>query len=179
MHIRVIGLGSNWWDVNSGDTLDPFCFRRRVAWFNSAGLKSGRRLRLCWVYPGHIRFNQSSGFDPEHPMRSLGKTFLSKGPVKLSGRTHLLLSRDARAPLIPDRYLVTVRAHQHGHISFVYRGWMSDGAQPISVSLRGSSFEAMLLLGQEDWIKTDVGTWVISLDGQRLVLETNSTRRLS
>jgi len=64
MRIRVIGFGTNWWSVHSGDLEDSFCFRRRAAWFNSAGLRSGRRLRLCWVYPGQVRFNQNSGLDP-------------------------------------------------------------------------------------------------------------------
>jgi hypothetical protein len=56
MRIRVIGFGTNWWSVHSRDLEDSFCFRRRAAWFNSAGLRSGRRLRLCWVYPGQVRF---------------------------------------------------------------------------------------------------------------------------
>jgi hypothetical protein len=49
---------------------------------------------------------------------------------------------------------------------------MSEGAQPISVSLRGSSFEAMLLLGETDWIRTDLGAWAISRDGHGFTLQT-------
>jgi hypothetical protein len=172
MRIRVISFGTNWWTVNSDNLDDPYCFRRHAVWFNSAGLRSGRRLRLCWVYPGQIRFNQTSGFDPEHPMRSVGKIFLSRGPTTMQGRTHLLLSHLVQNDATPDRYLVTLCAQNHGQISFTSRHWMSEGAQPISISLRGSSFEAMLLLGETDWIRTDLGTWVISRDGHRFTLHT-------
>ncbi len=179
MRVRVVGFGTNWWSVHSMDLEDSLCFRRRAAWFNSAGLKSGRRLRLCWVYPGQVRFNQNSGFDPEYPMRSVGRTFLSKGPTTMQGRTHLVLSHVAHNDVNPDRYLVTVRARDHGQISFASRHWMSEEAQPISVSLRGSCFEAMLLLGEEDWIRTDLGTWGISQDGQRLALLAPESERFS
>jgi hypothetical protein len=50
---------------------------------------------------------------------------------------------------------------------------MSGGVQPISVSVRGSRFEAILLLGEEDWIRTDLGTWTISQDGHRFGLHTS------
>ena len=90
----------------------------------------------------------------------------------MQGRTHLLLSHLAQNDATPDRYLVTLSALHHGQISFTSRHWMSEGAQPISVSLRGSSFEAMLLLGGTDWIKTDLGTWAISRDGHSFTLQT-------
>lgn len=179
MRIRVIGFGTNWWSVHSRDLEDSFCFRRRAAWFNSAGLRSGRRLRLCWVYPGQVRFNRNSGFDPEYPMRSVGRTFVSQGPTMLRGRTHLLLSRIAHNGVVPDRYLVTMKTQDHGHISFSSRDWMSGGVQPISVSLRGSRFEAILLLGEEDWIRTDLGTWTISQDGHRFALHTSERHTFS
>jgi hypothetical protein len=80
--------------------------------------------------------------------------------------------------VVPDRYLVTM-TQDHGHISFSSRDWMSGGVQPISVSLRGSCFEAILLLGEEDWIRTDLGTWMISQDGHRFVLHTLKSNAFS
>jgi hypothetical protein len=174
MRVRVISFGSNWWAVHSNDLDDPYCFRRRAAWFNSAGLKYGRRLRLCWAYPGHIRFNENSGFHPEHPFRSLGKTFLCSGPNLLEGRTHLLFSHLLKEPG-SDRYLVTVNELSNGQISFATLAWRSAGVQPISVSLRGVRYEAMVLMGKEDWIETDLGRWVVSKDGRRLALETGAS----
>jgi hypothetical protein len=169
MRVRVVSFGTNWWAVHSRNLDDPYCFRRRVAWFNSAGLKSGRRLRLCWVYPGHIRFNQNSGFQAEYPLRSIGKTFLCAGPNRLRGRTHLLFVRLlGESP--SDCYLVTLNEVSNGRISFDSSAWRSAGVQPISVSLRGFRYEAMLLMGTSDWIETDLGRWSVCADSQRLVL---------
>jgi hypothetical protein len=61
-------------------------------------------------------------------------------------------------------------AGSHGQIAFASRTWKSPDAQPISISLHGSRYEAMFLLGPEDWIKTDLGLWSISNDGRRLGL---------
>ena len=76
MHIRVISFGTNWWAMRSNDVNDPFCFRRKAAYFNAAGLMSGRRLHHSAIFPGQIRFNAKSGFDPEFPLRAVGRTFL-------------------------------------------------------------------------------------------------------
>jgi len=38
--------------------------------------------------------------------------------------------------------------------------------------LRGPRYEAMVLMGATDWIKTDLGRWTVSADSKRLALET-------
>jgi hypothetical protein len=169
MRIRVVSFGTNWWAMHSRDLDDPYCFRRRAAWFNSTGIQCGGRLRLCWVFPGQIRFNQTSGFEPEFPLRSLGRTFHCSGPNLLDGRTHLLFSRlisDSAA----DYYLVTLNEGAHGRISFRSSAWRSAGVRPISVSVRGIRYEAMLLMGPEDRIETELGRWSVSRENLRLVL---------
>jgi hypothetical protein len=171
MRVRIISFGTNWWAAHSRDLTEPSCFRRNVAWFNSAGLKYGGRLRLCWVFPGQIRFNRTSGLHPEHPLRSAGKTFQCTGPKYLHGRTHLLISTPADT-FAPDCFLVTFNERMHGQTSFASRAWRSDGVQPISVSLRGARYEAMFLMGATDWIQTNLGQWAISGDQKRLVLDT-------
>jgi hypothetical protein len=178
MRVRVVSFGTNWWAVHSRNLDDPYCFRRRAAWFNSAGLKYGRRLRLCWVYPGHIRFNQNSGFQPERPLRAIGRTFLCTEPNRLGGRTHVLFVR-LLSESATDRYLVTVNEASIGRISFTSPGWRSPGVQPISVSLRGLRYEAMVLMGPEDWIETDLGRWFVSADSRRLVLTAGVTGGLA
>jgi hypothetical protein len=170
MWIRVIAFGTNWWSPHSRDLNDPLCFRKNAVWFNSAGLKSGRRLRLCWVYPGHIRFNRNSGFHPEFPRRALDKIFFSDGPKRIDGRLHLLLSRAGDGKNEPSRFIVTMTSELHGQIVFTSRSWKSAEAQPISISLSHSRYEAMLLIGSGDWIKTNLGYWSISNDGRRVEL---------
>jgi len=106
--------------------------------------------------PGQIRFNLTSNFDPDRPLRSIGRTFECSGPNFFDGRIHLLFRLPANNNS-PDRYLVTLNERAHGHISFATSAWRSDGVQPISVSVRGARYEAMVLIGAMDWIETDLG----------------------
>jgi hypothetical protein len=160
MYIRIISFGTNWWAMRSRDTSDPFCFRRRAAYFNAAALMSGRRLHRSAIFPGQVRFNAKSEFDPDFPLRAVGKTFLCSEPHQFAGKVHLLFERRATAQT-PDAYLVTLRSAEHGSIRFAKPGWKSAGVRPISISLRGQSYEAMLLLGGGDWVESDIGRWQI------------------
>ena len=170
MRVRIVGLGTNWWSARPLDAADPFCFRRNAAWFNSAGLKYGNRLRLCWIYPGQVRFNRSSGFNPEFPNRVLGSSFECKGPNRMHDRMHLLATRRLGRDEEPERYLVTFTEQLCGTIRFSRPGWMSNGTQLISVSLRHDRYEVMALMGADDWVASDIGPWKLSQDCSRLVL---------
>ena len=172
MRVRVISLGTNWWAMRSSDTTDPYRFRRKVAYFNAAALMCGRRLHHSAIWPGQIRFNANSGFDPEFLMRAIGRTFLCSGPNKIAGRVHLLFTRPVIEKL-PDAYLVTLNSAQYGAICFNEPGWRSSGVQPISISLRGSRFEAMLLMGAGDWVAGELGRWTIEATSNRLLLSEN------
>ena len=160
MYVRVVSFGTNWWAMNSHDTSDPYCFRRRAAWFNAAALMSGRRLHHSAIFPGRIRFNSKSGFEPEFPMRAIGKTFLCSEPRQFVGKMHLLFERHATG-MTPEAYLVSFRSSEHGSIQFAKPGWKSAGVRPISISLRGQRYEAMLLFGDQDWVKSDLGRWQV------------------
>jgi hypothetical protein len=155
--------------MHSGDRSDPFCFVRRAAHFNAAALKSGRRLHHSAIFPGHIRFNSKSGFNPEFRLRAIGMTFYSPGPKQIDGRVHLLLEREA-GKTDPDTFLVTLNSAQHGSIRFKEAGWRSSGVLPISISLRRERYEAMLLVGPEDWVRSELGLWHIDPAGTRLML---------
>ena len=161
MYVRMIGFGSNWWMARDAD--------RQPTWFNSAGLKHGRRIDHCWIWTGQVRFNCSSGFHPAFPRRSLGRTFRCELPQVYAGKTHLLVtgkSRESHA----DEYLVTVTDGVQGQILFLTPEWSSLGVQPISISRKGTRFEAVLLMRPDSWIRSELGTWRISADGRRLQL---------
>lgn len=171
MRVRIVSLGSNWWSAHPRDVADLSCFRRNAAWFNSAGLKYGNRLRLCWVYPGQVRFNQSSGFNPEFPTRMLGRSFECCGPNRMHGRMHLLVTRSLDRSDESYRYLVTFTERICGPIRFQQPHWKSDGVQLISVSVRRDRYEVIALLSANDWIESRVGIWMLSQDGTRLILK--------
>jgi hypothetical protein len=160
MYVRVISFGTNWWAMNSHDMSDPYCFRRRAAWFNASALMAGKRLHHSAIFPGQVRFNSRSGFDPEFPLRAVGKTFLCSEPRQFAGKTHLLFERHT-SDAMPDAYLVTLRSSEHGAVQFDKPGWKSAGVSPISISLRGEKYEAMLLFGSGDWVESDLGRWLV------------------
>jgi len=169
VRIRIINFGTNWWSMHSGDTSDPYCFVRRAAHFNAAALKSGRRLHHSAIFPGQVRFNAKSGFNPEFRSRAVGMTFFSPGPMQFGGRVHLLLERKA-GKAVADAYLVTINSADHGSVRFKEAGWRSSGVQPISISLRQQRYEAMLLMGSDDWVRSELGRWQIDATGTRLAL---------
>jgi hypothetical protein len=163
--------------MNSHDTSDPYCFRRRAAWFNAAALMSGGRLHHSAIFPGQVRFNSKSGFDPEFPLRAVGKTFLCSEPRQFAGKLHLLFERRS-IEMAPDVYLVTLKSAEHGAIQFAKPGWKSAGVRPISISLRGERYEAMLLFGSEDWVESDLGRWLVDQSGCRIRLNDVRERAL-
>ena len=169
MHVGVISFGTNWWAMCSRDTSDPYCFRRRAAWFNAAALMSGRRLHHSAIFPGQVRFNLKSGFDPEFPLRAIGKIFQCSPPRRFAGKMHLLIERRT-TETVPDAYLVTLRSSEHGAIQFGKPGWKSAGVSPISISLRGPRYEAMLLFGDQDWVASDLGRWQVDQSQCRIWL---------
>lgn len=175
MYIRVVSFGTNWWAMHSRELDDPLCFRRKAAYFNAAALKFGRRLRHSAAFPGLVRFNANSGFDPEFPQRAIGKTFLCSAPRLFAGKMHLLFERQA-GRMMPDAYLVTLKDAQHGGIQFAEPGWKSAGVRPISISLRGPRYEAMLLLGECDWVESDLGRWHIDHIHCRIALTEEETQ---
>ena len=82
---------------------------------------------------------------------------------------HLLFERRA-GEMTPDAYLVTLKSAEHGAIQFAKSGWKSAGVRPISISLRGERYEAMLLFGPGDWVESDLGRWQVDQAGCRIRL---------
>jgi hypothetical protein len=178
MRVRMISFGSNWWAAHSDDMDDPYRYSRSAAWFNSAGLTYGRRLRFCWVVPGQVRFNRSSGFSPEFKSRTAGKTFECDTPRVYGGRIHLLVTRRTEN-YTPDACLVTLTDGVHGRINFDDPGWRSHGVRPISVSLRPPRYEAVVLMGVEDFVRTERGEWQLAADHSNLVATAQIHREAS
>jgi hypothetical protein len=71
---------------------------------------------------------------------------------------------------MPDACLVTLKSSEHGAIQFAKPGWKSPGVSPISISLRGNKYEAMLLFGDQDWVESDLGRWQVDRAGCRIRL---------
>jgi hypothetical protein len=161
MMVRILSCGVHWWGMHSKNIEDPYCFRRKPAYFNTTGLMYGRRLRNCQIYPGMLRFNRTSGFDPEFVDRISGKTFQAAPPRLHDNKVHLLFEFPGTGQT-PDTYLVTLHPETHGAIAFRNKNWRSPGLQPIAVSRQHDRYEAMLLMRPGHWVETERGRWQIS-----------------
>ena len=161
MIVRILSCGSHWWGMRSKDLDDPLCFRRNPSYFNTTTLMHGRRSRECHIYPGQLRFNRTSGFDPGFVERLPGRTFRTSGPDIYGGKIHLLFQLPAIGET-PDAYVVTLHPETHGAIQFRNRNWRSLGLQPIAVSKQRERYEAMVLIQPGQWIETTTGRWGIN-----------------
>jgi hypothetical protein len=170
MIVRILSCGVNWWGTHSKDLSDPLCFRRKTAYKNSTGLMFGRRLRNLFLYRGLIRFNRSSGFDPEYVERIAGRTFHTPGPDVYNGSRNLLFDLPAKGQL-PDAYLVTFNHLDHGAIDFQDKSWRSKGIDFIAVSRFHDRYEAMLLMRPEEWVRTTLGYWQVCPNSNQLQLK--------
>ena len=169
MIVRILSCGVNWWAMHSRNLDDPYCFRRKPVYFNTTGLMYGRRLRDCQIYPGLLRFNRTSQFDPEFVERLPGKTFEAAPPTLYGGKVRVLFQFPATGQT-PDAYLVTLHPDTHGGIEFHRKCWKSPGLRTIAVSKQRDRYEAMLLMEPGHWVMTDCGRWEISPDSGRLEL---------
>ena len=170
MTVRILSCGSNWWGAHSKEWEDPLVFRRQAAWFNTTAIMCGRRRRDCHIYPGRLRFNRTSRFDPERIQFLPSQCFHTAGPVLREGAIHLLFDSSTHKAH-PEAFVVTLSFEIHGQISFKNSEWHSPSARPIAVSRRRHRYEAMLLLRRDDWVRTDRGRWKVSSAEDGFLLE--------
>jgi hypothetical protein len=166
MSVKILGFGSNWRARFARDPGDPHRYTRRAAYYNSAGVRCGKKIRRHWIVPGLIRFNGGADFNPHFPSRAVGETFWCSDLAFACGGNRIVFARRAAKTTVPDRYLVVVSSERFGIIDFDNANWKSEFSEPISISrLRGSQ-EAMLLMSDGDWVRTGVGVW-------RLIVHSN------
>lgn len=163
MLVNVLGFGSNWWARFGHDLADRYRYTRRAAYFNSTGLRCGRKVRRHWIVPGLIRFNGVGDFNPQFPGRAIGKTFECADLVFALGGNRVLFERLTRQSTPPDYYLVIVSSGRFGSIDFDGQSWKSGSVLPIAVSLLRDRQEAMLLMKPSDWVRTALGFWQIKI----------------
>jgi hypothetical protein len=159
MLVKVMGFGTNWWARFGSDPADPYRYTRHAAYYNSTGIRCGRKVRRHWVVPGMIRFNGVGDFNPHLPNRSLGQTFLTSTLDSIFGGNRLLLKSRSPDSCNIDWYLVVLSQEFHGRMDFQSTGWKSSSARVIASSQLRQTQEVMLLMKPGDWVKTGCGFW--------------------
>jgi hypothetical protein len=163
MLVKVLSFGTNWWARVGHDPRTPFCITRRSAYYNSTGVRCGRKVRRHWIISGLVRFNGVGDFNPHLPNRSKGHTFHCSDLTVTLGGNRLLFGRKASRSELPDCYLVVVTSEQHGRFDFTAEDWRSGTAAVIAASQLRDVQEAMLLMKPGDWVQTNCGLWQLRL----------------
>jgi hypothetical protein len=159
MLVKVLNFGTNWWSRSDRDGDNPGRLVRHSAFYNSTGVRCGRKVRRHWIISGLIRFNAVGDLYPGRPDKALGQTFLCSNLDFLFGGNRLLLVRKVPKDIPPEWYLVVVTHELHGSINFALPGWRSPETRVIAASQLREIQEVMLLMKVGDWVKTAWGFW--------------------
>jgi hypothetical protein len=157
--VKLLSFGTNWWARFGSDPSDPHRYTRHAAYYNSTGIRCGRKIRRHWIVPGLIRFNGIGDFNPHLPHRSLGHTFLASTLDFIFGGNRLLLKKKMPDNCTVDWYLVVLSQDVHGRMNFQSSGWKSSSARVIAGSQLRQTQEVMLLMKPGDWVKSGCGFW--------------------
>jgi hypothetical protein len=82
-------------------------------------------------------------------------------PCIWQGQNKVLFKRMLSDPQPPDWFLVVVRSSEIGHLDVGSSTWRSEGTLLISFSECRNQQEAMLLMPQDGWLRTDLGRFVL------------------
>ena len=163
MLVKVLNFGTNWWARFGRNAEDPYRFSRHAAYYNSTGVRCGRKIRRHWITSGLLRFNGVGDFNPNLPERAIGRTFVCSDLAHAFGGNRLLFQRKAPISAVPEWYLVVISSGVHGQIDFRSSAWKSVFSQVIAVSQLREKQEAMLLMKPSDWVQTSAGFWQLSV----------------
>ena len=165
MLVKILGFGSNWWARFGRDPLDRYRFTRHAAYFNSAGLLCGSKIRRHWIVPGLVRFNGVGDFNPQFANRSVGQTFECADLVFACGGNRVLFRKKVAHSSLPDYFLLAVSSDKCGVFDFADVAWRSHSVMPIAVSHLRDKQEALLLMKPLDWVRSSLGTWQLKAAG--------------
>lgn len=131
-------------------------------YYNTTGVVvKGRvcqRPQIC----GYARFDAIGGFNPRCPRRMIDRVFECAEPSVWMGCNKLLFRRLLGAGVRPDRFLVVATSELMGHVSVGTENWKSPDAWLLSFSESAGNQEVMLLMGLQDWIRSDLGRFVLT-----------------
>jgi hypothetical protein len=163
IRVAVTGLGRVW--RHRLPKADPGEHQTsRIAYYNTTGVLVDGQLERRPQIAGHVRFNGTSGFDPNYPSRVIHQVFECADPCIWKMQNKLLFERVLQPPTNPDLYLVVVRSEQTGGLDVGYAGWRSGNTRVISFSEDGEQQETMLLMATGSWLRSRLGVHVVEPD---------------
>jgi hypothetical protein len=162
MLVKVLSFGTNWWARFGRDPFDPRRFTRHAAYYNSTGVRCGRKVRRHWIISGLVRFNGVGDFNPHLPSRSIGCTFHCSDLTFAYGGNRLLVGHKVTRSEVPECCLVVIASELHGRMDLGSDDWKSSSATAIAASQLRNRQEVMLLMKPGDWVRTSCGFWQLT-----------------
>lgn len=160
MLVAVTGFGSVWRHRPAKQARDEDCLAQPV-YYNTTGVVVKGSVRQRPQICGYARFDAIGGFDPNHPARMIDRVFECAEPSLWMGCNKLLFRRLLGTGVPPDRFLAVATSELMGHVSVGTEGWKSRDVWLLSFSQCARNQEALLLMGVQDWIRSDLGRFVL------------------
>ena len=160
MIVGVTGFGSVWRRRIRDDGSGRSRFAQ-MSYFNTTGVMVNGRLVRHRKIAGHVRMDGISGFNPNYPCRAIGKVFECAEPCVWNGQNKVLFRRLLHTAARPDCFLVVTRSDEVGHLDLTTTDWKSDDSLLISFSESHGQQEALLLMPDHGFVRSELGTFFL------------------
>lgn len=164
--VQILSFGSVWWVRPGWDENNPDRYTQHAAYFNTSGIRQGRRLHPSGPVRGLVRFNGSSGLNPHRAHDNIDRIFSFRGVERYRETNRLLIIRRMPTYVTPTHFLVAMNSGLHGAISR-RRQWRIGNVQMIAMSRYRDKEEALLLLAAGTCVRTTTGIWTVSQERER------------
>ena len=108
MRVAVIGFGSVW--RHRMGKRDARGRLTAAVYYNTTGILVRGQVRQRPQICGYARFDNVGGFDPNHPLRMIGRVFECAEPSVWMGNNKLLFRRILNGAEGPDCFLVVAKS---------------------------------------------------------------------
>jgi hypothetical protein len=159
MRVAVLGFGSVW--RHRSGKLDGNGRCVQPVYYNTTGIVVRDKIRQRPQICGYARFDTFGGFDPNHVSKMMGRSFECGEPSVWMGCNRLLFRRILKIGEHPDCFLVAVRSALVGQVAVGDRGWRAENAWLLSFSECAGEQESMLLMSIGQWVRTNLGLFVL------------------
>jgi hypothetical protein len=160
MLVAVTAFGSLW-RLRSREEEEGSRLVADTSYYNTTGVLVNGTLRQRPKISGYVRFNGTSGFDPNYPSRAIERVFECAEPCVWKGDNKLLFKRMLNKPEKPDMFLIVLQRGVHGELAIGANDWRSRDSWLISFSENREQQEAMLLMPAHGEVVTTLGVWFV------------------
>lgn len=154
MLVSVSGFGSIW-RQRCGDTV------RKIAYYNTTGVRINGMLRQRPAVLGYARFNAAGGFNANSPLRMMDRVFECQPLCLWNGANKVLFERLLPRPEPPDQFLVAVRSSDYGTIEMRHADWKDEPVLVLAMSQSRDEQETLLLMPAGTCVRTTLGTLIL------------------